>query len=148
VPSEKMKEVEANLVAFSADLRAAHAEALAKLGAIPAAKRRLVTPYDAFRYFSMAYSLPVSAIPGLASGTIPRAAVLERLFALITQLRVPAVFFEPTAHQGTLQRIATETGSKTVTTLVAEGLGPVGSPTGTYLGMFRANVDAIATALK
>ncbi len=148
LPAEKLKVIDANLVTFSADLRAAHAFAQEKLATIPAAKRRLVTPYDAFRYFSIAYSLPVTPIPGIASGTEPRPAALERLLTMITQTRATAVFLEKGANLRTLQRITSETGAKTVTTLVAEGLGPVGSPTGTYLGMFRANVTAIADALK
>jgi zinc/manganese transport system substrate-binding protein len=146
--AEKLKVIDANLVTFSADLRAAHSSAQEKLATIPAARRRLVTPYDAFRYFSVAYGLPVSPIPGLASGTEPRPAALERLLTMITQLRATAVFLEKGANARTLQRITSETGAKTVTSLVAEGLGPVGSPTGTYLGMFRANVEAIVTALK
>lgn len=148
LPAEKLKVVDANLATFTTDLRAAHLAAQEKLAAIPAAKRRLVTPYDAFRYFSTTYSLPVSSIPGLASGVEPRPAALERLLTMITQLRATAVFLEKGANPRTLQRITAETGAKTVTTLVAEGLGPVGSPTGTYLGMFRANVEAIVTALK
>lgn len=148
VPPERQKEIDANLARFSADLRAAHTEAQAKLAAIPAARRRLVTPYDSFRYFAMAYSIPVSPIPGLGSGTDPRPAALERLLTIITQLRATAVFVEPNASKRTLQRITSETGAKTVTTLVAEGLGPEGSPTGTYLGMFKSNVNAIVDALK
>lgn len=148
LPADKMKDMDANLVKFSADLRAAHAEAQTKLGAIPVAKRRLVSPYDAFRYLAVAYGFQTSNIPGLANGTEPRPAAMERLLTIISQLRAPAVFLEPTANPRTLQRITTETGAKTETKLVAEGLGPVGSPTGTYLGMFKANVDAIATALK
>jgi zinc/manganese transport system substrate-binding protein len=148
VPPERQKEIDANLARFSTDLRAAHQEAQTKLAAIPAARRRLVTPYDAFRYLAVAYGLQVSNIPGLAGGTDPRPAALERLLTLITQLRATAVFLEPNASPRTLQRITTETGAKTITSLIPEGLGPEGSPTGTYLGMFRANVNAIADALK
>jgi zinc/manganese transport system substrate-binding protein len=148
VPQERQKEIDANLARFSADLRAAHTDAQAKLAAIPVARRRLVTPYDGFRYFSMAYAIPVSPIPGLGSGTDPRPAALERLLTIITQLRATAVFVEANSSKRTLQRITAETGAKTVTTLVAEGLGPEGSPTGTYLGMFRSNVNAIVDALK
>jgi ABC-type Zn uptake system ZnuABC Zn-binding protein ZnuA len=135
-------------VAFQAELSAAHAEAQARIATIPAARRRLVTPHDTFRYFARAYGLQVVNIPGLASGQEPRPAALERLIDMIHQLRVPAVFFESTANARTLRTITGETSTKTVTTLVAEGLGPEGSPTGTYLGMFRANVDAIVAALK
>ena len=148
LPMEGLKVMDENLATFSAALRAAHQEALDKLAAIPVAKRRLASPYDSFRYFAKAYNFQVSAVPGLSSGTEPRPAAMENLLRGITQLRLPAVFFEPAANLRTLQRITKETGAKTVTTLIPEGLGPVGSPTGTYLGMFRANVEAIAAALK
>lgn len=148
LPMDGLKVMDENLATFSAALRAAHQEALDKLAAIPAAKRRLASPYDSFRYFAKAYNFQTTSVPGLSSGTEPRPAAMENLLRGITQLRVPAVFFEPNANLRTLQRITKETGSKTVTTLIPEGLGPVGSPTGTYLGMFRANVEAIASALK
>ncbi len=148
LPMDGLKVIDENLATFSTALLAAHQEAKDKLASIPVAKRRLASPYDAFRYFAKAYNFQLNSVPGLASGTEPRPAAMENLLRGITQLRAPAVFFEPAANLRTLERITKETGAKTVTTLITEGLGPVGSPTGTYLGMFRANVDAIAAALK
>mgnify|MGYP003341577375 FL=1 len=143
VPTEQQKDIDANLANFSKSLLEAHKDAHARLAAIPAAKRRLVTSFDTFRYFAVAYGFQVNPIPGLGSGN-PRPAAMERLLALITQLRAPAVFLESAANARSLQMINTETGAKTCTTLVAEGLGPTGS----YLGMFKANVNAIVEALK
>jgi zinc/manganese transport system substrate-binding protein len=47
-----------------------------------------------------------------------------------------------------VKRIVDETHSKVVTTLFTDDLGPAGTPTATYLGMIRANVDTIVGALK
>lgn len=148
LPMEGLKMMDENLATFSAALLAAHQEAKDKLASIPVAKRRLASPYDTFRYFAKAYNFQLTSVPGLSSGLEPRPAAMENLLRGITQLRVPVVFFEPSANLRTLERITKETGAKTVTKLIPEGLGPVGSPTGTYLGMFKANVDAIAAALK
>jgi zinc/manganese transport system substrate-binding protein len=87
-------------------------------------------------------------IPGLASGQELRPAVLERLVTGITQLHVPAVFFESTANAKTVKRITDETRTRVITTLLTDDLGPAGTPAATYLGMIRANVDTLVGALK
>jgi ABC-type Zn uptake system ZnuABC Zn-binding protein ZnuA len=130
------------------ELQALHAYAVERLGAIPPARRRLATSLDNFQYLAAAYGLKIVRIPGLASGQELRPAVLERMLTGIYQLHVPAVFFEATANPRTLKRISDETGTKTITSLCPEALGPAGSPTGTCLGMLRANIETIARALK
>jgi len=134
--------------AYIRQLQALHTYALEQLGAIPPARRRLVTPMNNFQYLAAAYGLKIVPIPGLASGQELRPAVLEHMVNGIAQLHVPAVFFEATANPRTLKRISDETGTKTIASLYPEGLGPPGSPAASCLGMLRANIDTIARALK
>jgi zinc/manganese transport system substrate-binding protein len=119
----------------------------ATLGAEPD-HHLLATPLQNFNYFAAANGLKIVPIPGLASGQEIRPAVLERLLSGITQLHVPAVFFESTANAKMTKRIADETHTKVVTTLFTDDLGPAGTSTAFYLGMIRANVDTIVHALK
>jgi len=134
--------------AYLGELRAVHAYAQAQLGAVPREHRRLATSLPAFRYLALAYDLTYVPIPGLGSGQELTPTIEARLAERVAQLKVPAVFFESTSHPRALRHITDATGVKTITTLYADGLGPAGSPAATYLGMFRANIDTVARALK
>jgi zinc/manganese transport system substrate-binding protein len=133
---------------YTGELQNLHAYAVEQFGSIPADRRRLVTSLASLHYFAAAYGLRIVRIPGLASGQELRPGILGKLVDTITRLRAPAVFFEPTANARTIKRIADATKARIITSLYTDGLGPAGSAAGTYLGMFRANVDTIVVALK
>jgi ABC-type Zn uptake system ZnuABC Zn-binding protein ZnuA len=134
--------------AYTKELQALQAYAKAQFATLPRDHRRFATSLQNFNYLAAGYGLQILPIPGLASGQELRPPILERLVTGITQLHVPAVFFENTANAKTVKRIVDETHSKVVTTLFTDDLGPAGTPTATYLGMIRANVDTIVGALK
>jgi len=60
---------------------------------------------------------------------------------------VRAVFPESSLNRSLADTIARETGARSDLTLYGDTLGPAGSPGATYLGMERANADAIARGL-
>jgi ABC-type Zn uptake system ZnuABC Zn-binding protein ZnuA len=136
--------------AYTKELQALQAYARAQFASLPQGQdhRRLATSLQNFNYLAATYGLKIVPIPGLASGQELRPAILERLLTGITQLHVPAVFFESTANPKTVKRIADETRTKVITNLCTDDLGPAGTSTATYLGMIRANVDTIVGALK
>ncbi|HWA09382.1 MAG TPA: metal ABC transporter substrate-binding protein [Opitutaceae bacterium] len=136
------------IAALGRELRSLQDYARSQFAALPRDRRRMATSLTAFNYLAAAYGLQIVPIPGLASGQELRPAVLEHMLVGITQLHVPAVFFESTANVRTVKRIADETRTKVITTLRSDDLGPAGSPTATCIGMLRANIDAIISALK
>ncbi len=55
-----------------------------------------------------------------------------------------AVFPEQSLPRGLAEQIARATGARADLALYGDGLGPRSSPAGDYLGMLRANADAMA----
>jgi len=148
VPFNVQTEIDDNVTRYVAELRALHSETLDLMATLPAGRRRLITPYETFTYLANEYGLQVVLVPGLASGQVPPPAAMERLITGLYQLQPPAVFFEQNSNPRALRQVEEGTGAKLVTSLIPEGLGPPGTRTGTYLGMFRSNVAAIVDALQ
>lgn len=113
---------------------------------VPRARRRLVTDHDAFGYFARRYGIRVvgAVIPSQSTRAQPSAGDLSDLAATIRRQRVRAVFPESSLSPRLARAIARETGASARLTLYGDTLGPKGSAGGTYLGMERANADAMA----
>jgi zinc/manganese transport system substrate-binding protein len=120
---------------------------------IPAENRKLVTSHDSFGYFGRAYGFEIigTLIPGLSTMAEPSASDLA---ALITEMReegVCAIFVETIASDRLGQVVAGELSgcaNVQVATLYTGALGEPGSGADSYIGMMRANVDTIVSALK
>jgi len=140
---------ERNAAAYLARLRALDRRIQACLGALPAAQRKLVTDHDAFNYFVARYGIRYvgAVIPSQTTAAQPSAGELASLVALIRRTGVRAVFPEKSVSPRLVQAIARQTGAGARYTLYGDTLGPAGSPGATYLGMERANADAMARGL-
>ncbi len=115
------------------------------VGAVPAAERKLVTDHDAFGYFVRRYAITQigAVIPSQTTQGESSAGEVARLVALIRREHVAAVFPESSVNARLAEAIARETGADAGRTLYGDTLGPPGSPGATYLGMERANADAM-----
>ncbi|MHB8470134.1 MAG: metal ABC transporter solute-binding protein, Zn/Mn family [Gaiellaceae bacterium] len=113
---------------------------------IPAGERTLVTDHDAFGYFARRYGITVlgSVLSSQTTQAQPSAGVLARLVALVRRARVRAIFPESSLSPKLVDALARETGARAGYVLYGDTLGPAGSPGATYLGMERANADAMA----
>jgi manganese/zinc/iron transport system substrate-binding protein len=142
-----------NRDAYIAQLDEADRHAREQLGMIPAEQRVLVTAHDAFNYFCVAYELVSEPLKGVSTEDEVTIARMEEVVAFVVERKVKAVFvesavkpeiiralIEPCRKQGHEVRIGGE--------LYADALGPAGSGADNYLGMFKANVDTIVSALK
>src|ERR671922_285895 len=116
---------------------------------LPRSERKLVTDHDAFGYFTHRYGLDVvgAVIPSQTTQAQPSAGATARLVRLIRREHVRAVFPESSVNRRVADTIARETGATSRYTLYGDTLGPAGSPGATYLGMERANADAIVRGL-
>jgi ABC-type Zn uptake system ZnuABC Zn-binding protein ZnuA len=141
-----------NAAAYDAKLAALDAEDRAKIDSIPAAQRKLVTNHDALGYYCARYGIEFvgSIIPSFDSSAELSGNELNELVANIERTGVRAVFSESSLPSKTARTVAQEAGVQVVEgedALYADGLGPAGSPGGTYLGAERHNTDTIVKAL-
>jgi manganese/zinc/iron transport system substrate-binding protein len=127
----------------------------ARAAEIPADRRVLISAHDAFQYFGKAYGfgLEVRGVLGLTTEAEAGIADIRELARFITERRVPAIFPETTVPPRVVQAVveAARTLGSTVRLggeLFSDALGDPGSPTGTYVGMMRHNMDTIVAALK
>jgi ABC-type Zn uptake system ZnuABC Zn-binding protein ZnuA len=116
---------------------------------LPSSERRLVTDHDAFGYFAHRYGLRIvgAVIPSQTTQAQPSAGETARLVRLIRREHVRAVFPESSLNRRLAETIARETGASSRYTLYGDTLGPAGSAGATYLGMERANADAVVRGL-
>jgi ABC-type Zn uptake system ZnuABC Zn-binding protein ZnuA/ABC-type Mn2+/Zn2+ transport system permease subunit len=131
--------------AYLAKVRALDRGIGACMDRVPAGRRKLVTDHDAFGYFAKRYGISVvgAVIPSQTTQAQPSAGDLARLSALIRREGVKAVFPESSLNPKLARAIARQTGAAVGQTLYGDTLGPTGSSGETYLGMERANADAM-----
>jgi zinc/manganese transport system substrate-binding protein len=131
--------------AYLAQLRALDRGIAACFSHVPRSQRKLVTDHDAFGYFARRYGIQVvgAVIPSQTTQAQPSAGEIAHLIGLIRHEHVKAVFPESSLSPRLAQTIARETGAVSSYTLYGDTLGPRGSPGATYLGMERANTDAM-----
>lgn len=136
---------------YGKKLRELDAWVKSRVALIPKDRRKLVTSHDAMGYFARRYGFQIVgfAVPG--GGTDESGANAQSIAALIEQIRaakVPAVFVESSVNPALMERIGAEAKVRVVADLHIDSLGKPGSPSGTYLGFYRENVDKIVAALR
>jgi zinc/manganese transport system substrate-binding protein/manganese/iron transport system substrate-binding protein len=138
---------QANATAYGTQLDALDAELKAKVDAIPAANRKLVTFHDAFPYFARHFGFELIGVVVANVGQEPTASELAALVQKVKAAGVKAVFSEAQFSPKLAQTLADEAGIKqVVTTLYNDALGP--APADSYPGMMRWNMDKIVEALR
>ena len=136
-----------NRAAFVAEIVALKSDIDAMMAALPADKRTVVTPHDAFGYFAEAYNLTFKAPQGMSTESEVSAADVA---ALITQIRresISAVFIESITDNRMMEQIANETGATIGGTLYSDALSGETGPASTYLDMMRHNATTLSDAL-
>ena len=144
---------EANLDAYLEELEALEAYAGEQLGMVPAGQRVLVTAHDAFGYFGLRWGYEVHGLQGISTATEAGAGDVQDLAAFLVERNIKAVFIESSIPQSAVQAVieAAESNGGTVTVggeLFSDAMGDEGTAEGTYLGMYRHNVDVIVEALR
>ena len=119
-------------------------EAVAKL---PPDRRSIITTHDAFGYFGAAYGMKFIAPEGVSTESEASAQDVAKIITQIKKEHIPAVFMENVTDSRLLDQIASETGAKIGGTLYSDALSPPDGPAGTYLDMFRNNIETLSTAL-
>ncbi|MEA2155002.1 MAG: hypothetical protein QOE11_1142, partial [Solirubrobacteraceae bacterium] len=113
---------------------------------IPRAERKLVTSHDAFNYFAHRYGVQVvgAIIPSQSTQAQASAGDVARLARQVKREHVRAIFIERSVNPKLGEAVARQTGVIGSLKLYGDTLGPAGSSGATYLGMEKANADAMA----
>lgn len=134
-----------NARAYLAELTDLDQDVRGAIATIPASQRKLVTAHDSFGYLSQAYGLDSAGFITPNPNVEPSTRQLVRLSRTLENLKVPAVFVEP-SQAGTapdLIRIA-EGLDIDVCTLNGDTLAPSEK---SYVGTMRANAQQLTDCL-
>lgn len=125
---------------------------------IPEGRRVLVTSHDAYSYLGLAFGIEVVGVQGISTATEAGLADVTKMVDFIKKRGILAIFAESSVSPGTIQRISEASGAVVGGELYSDALGAVGEmhegadgelyDVGTYIGMFKTNVDTIVSALK
>lgn len=144
---------EENGTKYLEELRALDTEIKSIIDTLPKEKRILVTAHDAFNYFGQAYGFEVVGLQGLSTATEAGVQDVQNLANFIIEKKVKAIFVESSVPRRTIEALQAAVNSKKHQvkiggTLYSDALGNAGTVEGTYIGMFKYNVNTIVKALK
>lgn len=142
-----------NAANYLSKLKALNAEISSKINELPENKRILVTAHDAFNYFGRQHKFKVVGLQGLSTVTEAGVQDVRELAKFIIDNKVKAIFVESSVPRRTIEALQQAVKSKghEVTiggTLYSDALGNPQTKEGTYIGMYKANVNTIVNALK
>ena len=149
---EHADELEENKQAYFNELDELYTYATDTIAQIPEEQRILVTAHDAFQYFGEMNDIDVMGIQGLSTESEAGISDIQSTIDTIVEKEVPAVFVESSVNDSTVQAViegaqqaghSIELGGE----LFSDAMGEEGTEEGTYIGMYRHNVDTIHSAL-
>ena len=122
------------------------------INTLPQEKRILVTAHDAFNYFGKDFNFNVVGLQGLSTTTEAGVKDVQKLAKFIIDNQIKAVFVESSVPKRTIEALQESVKSKGHKveiggTLFSDALGSPNTPEGTYIGMYKHNVNTIIKAL-
>lgn len=144
---------ESNGAKYLEQLKALKTELQSTIESLPEEKRVLVTAHDAFNYFGKSFGFEVVGLQGLSTATEAGVQDVQKLSTFIMDKNVKAIFIESSVPRRTIEALQASVQSKGHDvaiggSLYSDALGNAGTVEGTYIGMFRYNVNTIVNALK
>ncbi|UKM65404.1 zinc ABC transporter substrate-binding protein [Flavobacteriaceae bacterium GSB9] len=134
-------------------LNALKTELQSTISTLPQEKRILVTAHDAFNYFGKSFKFEVVGLQGISTATEAGVQDVQNLSKYIIEKQVKAIFIESSVPKRTIEALQAAVNSKghhveIGGSLYSDALGNTGTAEGTYIGMFKHNVNTIVNALK
>lgn len=133
--------------AYTQKVEAADAWAAKAFAAVPAAQRKVLTSHDAFAYLGDRYQIRFLSPRGVSTEAEASAKTVATLIRQVRQDKVKAVFVENMSDPRLIEQLSREAGVKVGGRLYSDALAG-SAPANSYLGLFRANVGAIVSALR
>lgn len=163
-----IKEISSNIIAkypdFSDSLQKNTSDYLTKLdelevftkkeiSSIPEEQRILLTAHDAFGYFGDAYNIEVKGLQGISTVASIGLKDITKTVDLITNKKIKSIFVETSVSEKAIKSVlegCKEKGHDVTIggALYSDAMGDFNSEEGTYIGMFKKNVQTIVNALK
>ncbi len=156
IPEEK-ENFENKTALYLEELDALHEESKKKIDEIDEKSRFLITPHDAFNYFSRSYNIEVVAPQGISTESEVSNADMENTAQFIVDHEIKSIFTESTTNPEKMKKLQEICKSKGFEVFVIHGegkelfsdsLAPEGEVGDTFIDMFRHNVDLIVDNLK
>ena len=150
-------EIEKNLQNYLKELKELDKYIKEKLNQIPKKSRILVTPHDAFNYFSRKYHMQVKAPQGVSTDAELSNRDMAETAEFIVKHKIKAIFAESTTDPTRMEKLKESCKAKGWTVEVVRGegkelfsdsLAQKGKPGDTYLTIYKANIDLIVSHLK
>ncbi len=115
-------------------------------------RRVLITAHDAFGYFGRGYGFEVMGLQGISTDSEASVADIRNLSRVIAERRIPAVFVETSISPRYMRALRASVKARGFDvqiggSLYSDSMGSPGTEEGSYIGMFRSNVDAIVESL-
>ncbi|WP_237648664.1 MULTISPECIES: metal ABC transporter solute-binding protein, Zn/Mn family [Sediminibacillus] len=142
-----------NTVEYVKDLTELEDYARERIKEIPEESRVLVTAHDAFNYFGNAFGFEVIGLQGLSTESDYGLTDIQRIIDVLVERNIKAVFVESSVSGRSINAVvegAEEAGHQVRIggELYSDAMGEEGTVEGTYLGMYRHNIDTIVESLK
>lgn len=141
-----------NAAAYDGELAALETWIHGRIATVPEGQRVLVTAHDAFGYLGRAYGLEVRGLQGISTATEAGTADVQDLAAFIADRRIPALFVETSVSPRAIEAVQAAVRARGHEVAVggrlySDAMGDAGTPEGTYVGMFRYDVNTLVEAL-
>lgn len=156
LPEEK-EFIQENLEKYLVELDQLQEENKKALEIIPKEHRYLVTPHDAFNYFSRSYDIEVVAPQGVSTDSEVASKDLADTANFIVEHKIKAIFAESTTDPARMEKLKESCAAKGFDVTVVHGdgkelfsdsLAPEGQDGDTYITMYRHNIQLIFEHLK
>ena len=115
-------------------------------------RRVLITAHDAFNYFGRGYGFEVMGLQGISTDSEASVADIRNLSKTITERKIPAVFVETSISPRYMRALQASVKARGFDveiggSLYSDSMGSLGTEEGTYIGMFKSNVDTVVESL-
>jgi len=142
-----------NTRAYLAELQELEQYVRGQLATIPESQRVMVTAHDAFGYFGRAYEVEVMGLQGISTAAEYGLQDVKQLVDLLVERQIKAVFIESSVPRQSIEAVVEGAAARNHQVVIggelySDALGESGTPEGTYIGMFKHNVDTIVAALR
>ncbi len=149
--------IQTNLDNYLKQLDELKAYNIEQINMIPKESRILITPHDAFSYFSRMYDIEVKAPQGVSTDAELSTNEMAETAQFIVDHKVKAIFAESTTDPARMEKLKESCAAKGFEVKVVSGegnelfsdsLAPKGQKGDNYIDMVKGNVDLIVENLK
>lgn len=144
---------EKNEAFFLAELEQLKSFAQERVTEIPADQRILVTAHDAFNYFGDSLGFKVSGLQGLSTESEYGVKDVENMVNYLVDNNIKAIFVESSVSDKAMNAVIEGAKKKSHSVVIggelfSDAMGAEGTHEGTYIGMYKHNINTIVDSLK